>query len=135
MPAQEALPGLVAQGLGQIGGPDDVGEHEGAPDRDRAMTAIFQVTPFPLDGLDVHPCSEALEFIERGAQFEVGVLLVIVGSERPRQDRPRPGHFVWGAHLAPAADRRSEFADRTRMVALSGEDAPQRETEASLESR
>src|SRR5687767_8948453 len=105
MPAQESLPGLVAQGFGKIGGPDDVGEHEGLPDAQRTGTPVLGVAELALSGFDIDPGPEPPELVERRAKLELSVVLVPAGSEGLRQHDPCPRHFIRGTDLAPAPDR------------------------------
>ena len=118
MPAQEPLPGLVAERLGEVRRADDVGEHERLARRRGPAPPILGVAQLALGGLDVDPGPEAAELVERRLQLEVGVVVVVEGAKRARQDapargrprtarRPRASRLIAGAQLArPPPPRR-----------------------------
>ena len=135
VPAQKPLPGLVSEELGKVGGADDVGEHEGLPGGHRATPAVLGVPEVALGCLDVDPGAKPAELIERRAELEIGVFIVLDGSQGSRQDRPCSGDLVRRSDLAPALDRGAELPGRSRRVTLGHEHSTQGDLAARLQCR
>ena len=64
MPAQQSLPGLIAEGLGKVRGANDVGEYKRLPGSQRAAPPVLCVPEVALGGLDIQSGAEPAELIE-----------------------------------------------------------------------
>ena len=115
MPAQQVLPGLVPHGLGQVGGPHDVGEQERLPRRGRRPVAGRGLHGLRGGGR-VPDRAQPIELRASRLQLQLGVILVALRSERRRQHHPIPGHLEGRAHLLPVPDGRAELLGRPLLV-------------------
>ena len=114
MLAQHRLPGLVAEGLGEAGRPDDVGEHEGLRGgRGPLRRSVRSRSSRSAASRSIRAPSR-LNVVERRLQLEIGAVVVVDGAQRARQDRPGSRDLVRRTDLAPALDRRPQLADRGR---------------------
>ena len=109
VPAQEPLPGLVAERLGKARRADDVGEHERLP------CAVCGPAPAIRGRRAARARRPRRRPARRGGGTPRGPprssrSASSSSSTRPegaRQDRPGPGDLVRRADVAPALDRRS----------------------------
>ena len=121
--AQDRLPGLVAESLGEAGRTDDVGEHERLGRCRGPAAAVSQVLSLALGCFEVDPRPELGERGECGFELEVGVVAIVDAPQRAGQDRAGSGDFIRRTHLPPALDRDAQLADRPWRIAFGQQDA------------
>ncbi len=111
MPAQQLLPRVVTDGLGQPGRIHDVGEQEGAEGA-RGRLVEWRSSDVEVDG--------GAELRHRAGgclELEASAGVVPVGRQGPGEQDARLGGFVGGVDLAPGANALLQRGDRTFGVA------------------
>ena len=86
VPAQESLPGVVAECFGKTRRTHDVGEHEGPARRRRAVAPFADLVQLAFGGHGVELRPEPAELLDGGIELEVRVFLVIERAERAGEE-------------------------------------------------
>ncbi len=132
MPAQQLLPGVVADEPDQVRRGHDIGEHERLRHaHDRALGRRLVAEQLG-HGLDIPRGAEALEDRPRGSEVSVGRSHVATCEQRLAVEDAAPRAFVGQLDLLPLSPRPVEDPSRLGMVAggeLHGSPGGQRRTD------
>ena len=112
MPAEQPLPGGVAERSGEGRGANDIGEEERPMGVDGDGPSRDDRRQLGLGRLLIQSGAEPPELLERRLELEVRRIPVSEGAQSPSQQGLRPGYLVGSADVAPGADGHAQLAGR-----------------------
>src|SRR6266508_680439 len=116
VPAHQALPGVVTDGRGELGGADDVAEEERARDARRARVDVLPQQR--RQDARVAARADALERRPRRAQLQERAVLVAGRAQREREAHPRLRGLVRELELLPRREGAPQITLGGRVVAV-----------------